>query len=172
MQCCVLRPPQEHERNKLRLTLALQALKAAHAQQRFRCFYAAAFSHAHTHLPPTPTHTHLSDPPTLLPLLLNCSWQHEEAAAAALASLPAGAVDLLQGHLCGIGCVHQTPTDEPTHVRSAATSFPCRWRLLSCASHLSYATFCNILVSLSQTHHPTPTVAQTPHSRRLNTRPR
>lgn len=33
----LLRGVQEGERDKLRLTLGLQAMKAAHAQRRFRC---------------------------------------------------------------------------------------------------------------------------------------
>ncbi|EFN57050.1 hypothetical protein CHLNCDRAFT_143776 [Chlorella variabilis] len=78
----LLRAVQENEREKLRLTLALQALKAAHAQQRF-------------------------------------SWQHEEAAVAAAASLAPGVADLLQGHLCRVGCVHEAPTDEPTQAEYA-----------------------------------------------------
>lgn len=76
----LLRTVQEGEREKLRLTLALQALKAAHSQQRF-------------------------------------SWQHEEAAAAALAP---GVADLLQGHLCGVGCMHEAPSDEPTQAEYSA----------------------------------------------------
>ncbi|KAL4434050.1 hypothetical protein ABPG75_000491 [Micractinium tetrahymenae] len=75
----LLRTVQENEREKLRLTLALHALKSAHAQQRF-------------------------------------SWQHEEAAG----SLPPGMADLLQGHLCGIGCLHEAPADEPTQAEYAA----------------------------------------------------
>ena len=43
------------------------------------------------------------------------SWQHEEAAAASLAP---GVADLLQGHLCGIGCMHEAPADEPTQVNT------------------------------------------------------
>lgn len=75
----LLRTVQENEREKLRLTLALHALKSAHAQQRF-------------------------------------SWQHEEASS----SLPAGMADLLQGHLCGVGCLHEAPADEPTQAEYAA----------------------------------------------------
>ncbi|PSC72968.1 hypothetical protein C2E20_3660 [Micractinium conductrix] len=76
----LLRTVQENEREKLRLTVALQALKAAHAQQRF-------------------------------------SWQHEEAASSSLAP---GVSDLLQGHLCGLGCMHEAPADEPTKAEYAA----------------------------------------------------
>lgn len=44
------------------------------------------------------------------------SWQHEEAAA----GLAPGVADLLQGHLCGIGCMHGAPADEPTQVGGQA----------------------------------------------------
>lgn len=40
---------------------------------------------------------------------------------AAAASLAPGVADLLQGHLCRVGCVHEAPTDEPTQVRSAVS---------------------------------------------------
>ncbi|PRW57989.1 hypothetical protein C2E21_3468 [Chlorella sorokiniana] len=75
----LLRTVQDNEREKLRLTLALHALKSAHAQRRF-------------------------------------SWQHEEEAA----GLAPGVADLLQGHLCGIGCAHGAPADEPTQAEYAA----------------------------------------------------
>ncbi|KAI7843734.1 hypothetical protein COHA_002632 [Chlorella ohadii] len=75
----LLRTVQDNEREKLRLTLALHALKSAHAQRRF-------------------------------------SWQHEEQAA----GLAPGVADLLQGHLCGVGCMHGAPADEPTQAEYAA----------------------------------------------------
>lgn len=43
-----------------------------------------------------------------------CSWQHEEQAA----GLAPGVADLLQGHLCGVGCMHGAPADEPTQVQA------------------------------------------------------
>jgi hypothetical protein len=67
----LLRSLQENEREKLQLTLSLQALKAAHEHQRF-------------------------------------SWQAEEGADAAGVGWP--------GHVCGVGCSHQGPADEPTQV--------------------------------------------------------
>ncbi len=75
----LLRALQERERDKLQLTLSLQALKAAHAHGNF-------------------------------------SWQAEEAAAGGEESGGAG-------HVCGMGCSHEGPADEPTQVRRALVGF-------------------------------------------------
>ena len=75
----LLREVQQAEREKLQLTLSLQALRAAHAHKRF-------------------------------------SWQVEEEAEAA-----AAAMGLMgwPGHICSIGCNHQSPDNEPTQVPPA-----------------------------------------------------
>ena len=50
---------------------------------------------------------------------MHYSWQHEEAMAASLAP---GVADLLQGHLCGLGCMHEAPENEVTQVGGQATA--------------------------------------------------